>query len=46
LGTKLRVSNQQPSTPTGELRRRLIRALVDENVRVPMPAHVVVNPTT
>jgi small conductance mechanosensitive channel len=27
---------------TGELRRRLIRAFVEENVRVPYPPHVVV----
>jgi small conductance mechanosensitive channel len=27
---------------TGELRRRLIRAFVEENVRVPFPPHVVV----
>ena len=30
---------------TGELRRRLIRAFRDENVRVPFPPHVVVAST-
>ena len=29
---------------TGELRRRLIRAFLQENVRVPFPPHVVVGP--
>jgi len=30
---------------TGELRRRLIRAFLEENVRVPFPPHVVAGPT-
>ena len=31
---------------TGELRRRLIRAFLEENVRVPFPPHVVVGVST
>ena len=31
---------------TGELRRRLIRAFLEENVRVAFPAHVVASATS
>ena len=31
---------------TGELRRRLIRAFLQENVRVPFPPHMVASPTS
>ena len=31
---------------TGELRRRLIRAFLEENVRVPFPPHVVATSST
>ena len=38
--------NQQPSTPTGEMHRRPIRAFLEENVRVPFPPHMVVGSQT
>jgi small conductance mechanosensitive channel len=31
---------------TGELRRRLIRAFLEENVRAPFPSHVVAGATS